>query len=203
MWSGCKGPFPGSLETPNAPPRTLETPPTADMSYSGVATAAIGVVLLAVAVAVTAGVLLCLRRRRLAERLLPVFLALLVGGVLVSLVAVARGPDDLQRQAQRTLVIASTAERAELARSGHFTTSVVRLERLNHGLQTELQVDGAVVRVTRGPGPGSVTLWTSLGPGTRAQALLYLNGRLEQIAARGAPSSRHRLVLADSWGRKS
>jgi hypothetical protein len=173
------------------------------MSYSGVATAAIGVVLLAVAVAVTAGVLLCLRRRRLAERLLPVFLALLVGGALVSVVAVAQGPDDLQRQAQRTLVLASTAERAELARSGHFTTSVVRLERLNHGLQTELQVDGALVRVTRGPGRGSVTLWTSLGPGTRAQALLYANGRLEQIAARGAPSSRHRLVLADSRRRTS
>jgi hypothetical protein len=184
-------------------PRPRGTLQTADMSFSGVAIAAIGLALLAVTVAVTAGVLLCLRRRRLAERLLPVFLALLVGGVLVSLVAVAKGPADLQRQAQRTLVLASAAERAELARSGHFTTSVARLERLSRGLETELAVDGAVVQVARGPGAGSVTLLTSLGPGTRAQALLYPNGRLEQIVAPSAQSSRHGLVLANSRRRAS
>jgi hypothetical protein len=173
------------------------------MSYSGIATAAIGLALLAVAVAVAAGVLLCLRRRRLAERLLPVFLALLVGGVAVSLIAVAQGPNDLQRQAQRTLVLASTAERTELARSGQYTTSVARLARLNRGLETELKVDGAIVQVTRGPGVGSVTLLTSLGPGTRAQALLYADGRLEQIAARSAPTSRHRVALSDPDRRTS
>ena len=173
------------------------------MSYSGVATAAIGIALLAVAVAVAAGVLLCLRRRRMAERLLPVFLALLVGGVLVSLLAIAQGPDDLQRQAQRTLGLASTAERAALARYGHYTTSVARLARLNSGLETELKVDGAVVEVTRGPGRGSVTLSTSLGPGTRAQALLYANGRLVQLAARSASSSRRGLALANSGRRTS
>jgi len=173
------------------------------MSYSGIATAAIGLSLLAVAVAVAAGVLLCLRRRRLAERLLPVFLALLVGGVVVSLVAVTQSPNDLQRQAQRTLVLASTAERAELARSGHYTISVTRLAQLNGSLEAELKVDGAVVQVTRGPGAGSVTLSTSLGPGTRAQALLYADGRLEQIAARSAPLSRHGVALADPGRRSS
>jgi 4-amino-4-deoxy-L-arabinose transferase-like glycosyltransferase len=173
------------------------------MSYSGIAVAAIGLALLAVAVAVAAGVLLCLRRRRLAERLLPVFLALLVGGALVSLLAVAQGPDDLQRQAQRTLVLASTAERAELQRFGHYTTSVARLARLNRSLEAELKVDGAVVEVSRGPGAGSVTLSTSLGPGTRAQALPYINGRLEQIAERPAPPSRHRVALADQRRRTS
>jgi hypothetical protein len=174
------------------------------MSYSGIATAAIGLALLAVAVGVAAGVLLCLRRRRTAERLLPVFLVLLVGGVLVSLLAVAQGPDDLQRQAQRTLVLASAAERVELARSGHYTISVVRLARLNRGLETELKVDGAVVQVARGPSAGGVTVSTSLGPGTRAQALLYADGRLEQIAARTAPSgSRHGLALATPRRRTS
>jgi len=168
------------------------------MSFSSVAYAAISLALLAVAVAVTAGVLLCLRRRRLAERLLPVFLALLVGATLVALVAVIRGPADLEAQAQRTLVLAWAAERAELARSGHFTSSVARLEHLNRDLEVELNNDGAVVRVTRGPGRGNVTLWTSLGPGTRAQALMYPDGRLEQIAARSAPSaSQHGLVLAN------
>ena len=173
------------------------------MSYSGIATAAIGLALLAVAVALAAGVLLCLRRRRMAERLLPVFLGLLAGGVLVSLLAVAQGPEDLERQAQRTLGLASTAERAELARYGHYTTSVARLARLNRGLETELKVDGAVVQVARGPGTRGVTLSTSLGPGTRAQALLYPNGRLEQIAARSAPPSRHRVALAGHGRRTS
>jgi 4-amino-4-deoxy-L-arabinose transferase-like glycosyltransferase len=173
------------------------------MSYSGIAVAAIGLALLAVAVAVAAGVLLCLRRRRLAERLLPLFLALLVGGVLVSLLAVAQGPDDLQRQAQQTLTLASTAERAELQRFGHYTTSVARLARLSRSLEAELTVDGALVQVSRGPGAGNVTLSTSLGPGTRAEALLYTNGRLEQIAARPALPSRHRVALADQRRRTS
>jgi len=173
------------------------------MSYSGIATAAIGLALLAVAVAVAAGVLLCLRRRRSAERLLPVLLVLLVGAVLVSLVAVVQGPNDLQRQAQRTLVLATAAERAELTRSGHYTISVARLERLNRGLAAELKVDGAVVQVTRGPGPGTVTLTSSFGPGTRAQALLYANGRLEQIAARSTTSSRHRVAFANTRRRTS
>ena len=173
------------------------------MSYSGVATAAIGLVLLAVALAVAAGVLICVRRRRLAERLLPVILALLVGGVLLSLIAVAQSPNDLQRQAQRTLGLATAAERAELATSGHYTISVARLAWLNRDLKAELKVDGAVVRATRGPGAGSVTLVASLGPGTRAQALLYADGRLEQIAAPRGQSSRHGLALATSPRRTS
>jgi hypothetical protein len=173
------------------------------MSYSGIATAAIRLALLAVAIGVAAGVLLCLRRRRTAERLLPGFLVLLVGGVLVSLLAVAQGANDLQRQAQDTLGLASTAERAQLARYGHYTTSVARLARLNRGLETELKVDGATVRVTRGPGAGSVTLSTSLGPGTRAQALLYPDGRLEQVASRTGASSRHRVALAEPGRRTS
>jgi hypothetical protein len=173
------------------------------MSYSGIATAAIVLALVAVATGIAAGVLLCLRRRRTAERLLPVFLALLAGGVLVSLLAVAQGPEDLQRQAQRTLGLASTAERAELARYGRYTTSVARLARFDRDLETELKVDGATVRVTRGPGAGGVTLSTSLGPGTRAQALLYPDGRLEQIAARSAPPSRHRVALAGQGRRTS
>ena len=47
---------------------------------------------------------------------------MLAGGIVVSLVAVWKGPDDLQAQAERTLRLAGTAERAELARSGRYTT---------------------------------------------------------------------------------
>jgi hypothetical protein len=174
------------------------------MSYSGVATVAIGLALLAVAIAIAAGVLLCVGRRRLAERLLPAFLTLLAGGVAVSLVAVAKGPDDLQAQAERTLMLTGTAELTELARSGSYTTSTKGLARLNRGLEAEIHVDGAVVRVTRGPGAGTVTLWASLGPGTRAQATLSRDGRLEQFDARSAPApSAHRQALTDSRRRTS
>jgi 4-amino-4-deoxy-L-arabinose transferase-like glycosyltransferase len=162
------------------------------MSYSGVATVAIGLVMLAVAVAVAAGVLLCLRRRRRAERLLPVFLGLLAAALVVSILAVRDGQHDLQRQAQRTLVLTSAAERASLSRFGHYTTSVANLKRLNSGLAVELKVDGAAVRILRGPGTGTVTLWASLGPGTEAQALLRSDGRLEEIDARSASAKSQR-----------
>jgi hypothetical protein len=171
------------------------------MSYSGVAFVAIGLALLAVAVAAVAGVLLCIGRRRLAERLLPVFLSVLAGGIVVSLVAVWKGPGDLQAQAERTLMLAGTAERAELAHSGRYTISVRRLERLNRGLEAEVNVDGAVVRITRGPGAGNVTLWASLGPGTRAQATLQTDGRLEEIDTRGAPAPSARGQVPGDSGR--
>ena len=45
-------------------------------------------------------------------------------------------------------MLAGTAERAELARSGRYTISVRRLARLNAGLEAEVNVDGAVVRIS-------------------------------------------------------
>jgi hypothetical protein len=169
------------------------------MSYLGVATVAIGLALLAVVVAFFAGVLLCIGRRQLAERLLPVFLTVLAGVVLVSLVAVAKGPDDLQAQAERTLMLTRTAERTELGRSGSYSTSVWSLARLDAALEAEIHVDGATIRITRGPGAGTVTLWASLGPGTRAEATLNTAGRLEQFDARRTPAvSARRQALTDS-----
>jgi hypothetical protein len=143
------------------------------MGYSTLATVAIIVGCLAVAVAVAAGVLLIAGRRRVAERALPAFLGVLVVGILLSFAAVAESANDLQHQAERTLADASAAERIELARTGHFTASPVRLERLNRGVATETKVDGATVVVFRGHRRGSIILRASLGPGTRAQATLY------------------------------
>ncbi|HUA50177.1 MAG TPA: hypothetical protein VMA77_33400 [Solirubrobacteraceae bacterium] len=143
------------------------------MAFSSLATVAIVVGCLAVAVAVVAGVLLVAGRRRLAERALPAFIAVLAAGILLSFAAVAESENDLQRQAQRTLALASAAERTEFARTGHFTRSVLHLERLNQGLATEMKVDGATVLALRAREKGSVFLRTSLGPGTRAQATLY------------------------------
>jgi hypothetical protein len=143
------------------------------MGYSILATVAIVVGCLAVAVAVAAGLLLIAGRRRVAERALPAFLVVLVAGILLSFAAVAESANNLQHQAVQTLGFASAAERAQFARTGHFTRSVIELQRLNRGLATEMKVDGATVVALRGHEKGSVFLRTSLGPGTRAQATLY------------------------------
>jgi hypothetical protein len=140
--------------------------------FSSLATVAIAAGCLAVGVAVVAGLLLIAGRRRVAERVLPVFLVVLASGILLSFAAAAESANDLQRQATRTLALASAAERTELARTGRFTRSVLRLERLSRGLASEIKVDGATVVVLHARHHG-VTLRTSLGPGTRAQATLY------------------------------
>ena len=143
------------------------------MAFSSLATIAIAVGCLAVAVAVAAGVLLIFGRRRLAERALPALLVAVAAAILLSFATVAESENDLQHQARLTLAQASAAERIEFARTGRFSRSAFRLERLNRGLATEIKVDGATVLVLRGPARGSVILRTSLGPGTRAQATLY------------------------------
>jgi hypothetical protein len=174
------------------------------MSYSGLASVAIVLAVLAVAVAVTAGVLVCVGRRRLAEKALPVFLGLLACVIVVTFAAVAASESDLRSHAQRTLALASAAERTELSRTGRYTMSVFSLERVDRAFATDVKINEPIVRVTRGPGRGEVTVWVSLGPGTHAQATLDREGRLEPVSARGARApSRPRLVLAKSERRST
>jgi thiol:disulfide interchange protein len=143
------------------------------MGFPTLAAIAIAVACLGVAVAVGAGVMLIAGRRRAAERALPAFLVVLAAAILLSFAAVAESADDLQHQAEVTLADATAAEHAEFARTGHFTRSPTRLERLNAGLAKEMKVDGATVYVVRGRVRGSAIVRTSLGPGTHAQAALY------------------------------
>lgn len=159
------------------------------MSYSTLATAAIALAVLAGAVAVTAGVLLCTGHRRLAERALPLFLGVLVGVMLLGFAAVAESENDLQAHAQHALALATAAERTELTRTGRYTRSVYRLERLDRAFATDLKVNEPVVVVIRGPGRGNVTLRVSFGPGTLAEATLLADGQLEPVAARGSPAT--------------
>ena len=174
------------------------------MTYSGLATAAIALAVLAAAVAVTAGVLLCLGRRRLAEKTLPVFLGVLACVILVTFAAVATSESNLRSHTQRTLALVSAAERTELSRTGRYTMSVFSLERVDRAFAADVKINEPIVRVTRGPGRGDVTLWVSAGPGTHAQATLHPDGRLIPVSARGARApSRRRLVLATSGRRLS
>ena len=142
------------------------------MAFSSLATVAIVLGCLAVAVAVGAGVMLATGRRRVAERALPAFLVVLAAGILLSFAAAAESANDLQHQAKQTLAFASAAERVELARTGHFTRSVYRLKALSRGLATEIKVDGAIVAALPARHHG-VLLKATLGPGTRAQTTLY------------------------------
>ncbi len=174
------------------------------MSYSSLAAAAIVLGVLAVAVAVTAGVLVCIGRRRLAQRTLPVFLGVLAAVIVLAFAALAESANDLQAHAERTLGLASAAERTVMARTGRYTIFVSRLERVDRAFAADVKVNEPVVRLTRGPGAGNITLWVSLGPGTRAQATLHANGRLEDISAPAArASSRRGLVLGVSGRRTS
>jgi thiol:disulfide interchange protein len=143
------------------------------MGFPTLAAIAIAVACLGVAVAVGAGLMLIAGRRRAAERALPAFLVVLAAAILLSFAAVAESADDLQHQAEVTLADATAAEHAEFARTGHFTRSPTRLERLNAGLAKEMKVDGATVYVVHGRVRGSAIVRTSLGPGTHAQATLY------------------------------
>lgn len=172
------------------------------MSYSTLAAAAIVLGVLAAAVAVTAGVLVCLGRRRLAQRTLPLFLGVLAGVIVLAFAAVAESANDLQEHAERTLGLASAAERTQMARTGRYTTSVVRLERIDRTFAADVKVNEPVVRLTRGPGAGNVTLWVSFGPGTRAQATLRANGRLEDISAPAARTSPRRGLVLGISGRR-
>jgi hypothetical protein len=169
------------------------------MSYSILATAAIGAACLAVVVAVVVAVLLCARRRRWAKGALTVMLAVLAGGIMLSFATAAESDHDLQTQARRTVSLAASAERTELARTGRWTVSVARLRRLSPALSIEMTVDGAIVRLDRGPRAGTVTISVTLGPGTLAVATLRPGGPLGRGARRlTTHSGEHKLVLAGS-----
>jgi len=173
------------------------------MSYSTLAAAAIVLGVLAAGVALTAGVLLCIGRPRLAQRALPVFLGVLAGVIVLAFAAVVESADDLQAHAERTLGLASAAERTEMAQTGRYTTSVARLKRVDRAFAADLKVNQPLVRLTRGPGAGKVTLWVSLGPGTRAQATLDENGRAEDISAPAARASPRRGLVLGISGRRT
>ena len=113
------------------------------MSYSTLATAAIVLGVFAAGIAVTAGALLCVGRRRLAQRALPVFLGVLAGVIVLAFAAVAESEDDLQAHAERTLGLASAAERTEMTQTGRYTISVVRLERVDRAFAADVKVESA------------------------------------------------------------
>ncbi len=103
--------------------------------------------------------------------------------------AAGEGDRNLQAQTHRVLVLAASAERAALASSGHYTTSIARLQRLRPALAQEIRVDGASVQAQTDAITRGIVLHASLGFGTTAMLVLESRDRAIHLVARRAGRS--------------
>ena len=118
-------------------------------NYTILSTASVVLALLAFAFALATGVLVCVKRRRWADKTLSVLLAVLAASAASAFLAAAEGQNDLQGQSRRVASLAALAEQRAHSRFGRYTTSIARLERLSPALATEVRVDGAVVGIVQ------------------------------------------------------
>jgi hypothetical protein len=142
------------------------------MNYSTLSTAAIGFALVALTVAGAAAILACLRRRQWADRALTLTVVALIGAAASALLAAGESQRDLQAPARRVLSLAASAERSMDARSGRYTYSIARLERLSPALAFEIRDEDASVQASINARTRSVRLQGSLGFGTIAELTL-------------------------------
>jgi hypothetical protein len=119
------------------------------MSFSTLATVAVGLALVAVTVTGLAGILVCLRRREQANRALTVVVVLFATATASAFGAAARSGNDLQVETRAVLSLAVSAERTVHARSGRYTTSIANLERISPALADQISLDAA--HVSAGP----------------------------------------------------
>lgn len=143
------------------------------MNYSTLSTASISLAFVAVAVALAAAILTCIRRKRWANAAVTLAVVLLLGAGASSLLAAHESQRDLQAQTYQVLSLAASAERATDAQSGRYTFSIARLERLRPALALEIRDDGASVQATINRRARSVRLRASLGFGTHAVLTLH------------------------------
>ena len=115
------------------------------MSFSTLSTVAVGLAFVAMGVAVLAGVLVCLRRRERANRAFAVVVVLFAAATATAFGAGARSGNDLQVETRAVLALAASAERTAHARSGSYTSSIARLERISPTLADQLSLDAAHV----------------------------------------------------------
>lgn len=141
-------------------------------NYTILATGSIVLALLALACAVATVLLVCVKRRRWAEKTLSVLLAVLAAGATSAFLAAAEGQNDLQAQSRRVASLAALAEQRTHSRFGRYTTSTVRLEQLSPALATELRDDGAAVDIARSRVGDSLRIHATLGYGTGARLTL-------------------------------
>jgi hypothetical protein len=152
--------------------------------YTILATASIILALLASALAVVTVILVCVKRRPWADRTLTVMLAVLAAGAASAFFAGVEGQNDLQTQSRRVASLAASAEQSAHSRSGRYTNSVARLQRLSPALATQIRVNGAAVSMRRSTVTDSVRIHAWLGYGTSARLTLrhHARGRLYGLA---------------------
>jgi hypothetical protein len=119
------------------------------MSFSTLATIAVGLAFVAMAAAVVAGILVRLGRREWANRAFALVVVLFVAAAASAFGAAARSGHDLQVETRTVLSLAASAERTAYERSGRYTTSIARLERISPALARQISLDGA--HVSAGP----------------------------------------------------
>jgi hypothetical protein len=119
------------------------------MSFSTLATVAVGLALVAVTIAGLAGILVRLRRREQANRAFALVVVLFAAATASAFGAAARSGSDLQVETRAVLSLAASAERIVHARSGRYTVSIAYLERISPALADQISLDAA--HVSAGP----------------------------------------------------
>ena len=142
------------------------------MSYSTLSAVAIGLALLAAAVAIVVAVLVRARGTSAAHSAWRLMLVVLAGTAVCAFVAGAEADNDLHAQTRRLLSLAASAEHTARVRSGRYATSVAALRRLSPALRAEISHYDAVVQVSPGAVPNTVSVHVSVGFGTFAQKTL-------------------------------
>jgi hypothetical protein len=142
------------------------------VSYSTLSAVSIGFALLAVAVAIVVAVLVRARGMPAARSAWRLMLVVLAGAAVCAFVASAGADNDLHGQTRRLLSLTVSAEHMARVRSGRYVTSVAALQRLSPALRDEINHYSAVVHVSPGAAPNTVTVHVSVGFGTFAQKTL-------------------------------
>lgn len=140
------------------------------MSYSILSSISIGLAFTALALAVLAGISVCVRRRQWASRTFTPMLVVLLGAGAFGLLASAESDHGLQTQARGVVSLAASAERTARVRFGSYTVSVTALQRLSSALADEMRNNGAAV--SAGVVRDGIRLQASLGYGTSAKLTL-------------------------------
>jgi len=145
------------------------------MSFSTLASVAIGLALVALTVAGLAGILVCLRRREQANRAFALVVVLFAAATASAFGAAARSGNDLQVETRAVLSLAVSAERTVHARSGRYTVSVAYLERISPALADQISLDAA--HVSAGPRAPINRVRVRVWIGASAPALRVLTSR--------------------------
>jgi hypothetical protein len=147
------------------------------MSFSTLATLAASLAFTAIVVAVIAGMLYRVRRREWANGAFVLMVVLFAAATASAFGAAARSENDLQVESRAVLSLAAAAERIAHARSGRYTTSIARLQRISPALARQISLDSAHVSTGAGALNRRVRLRVWIGAAQPAVLTLRFRAR--------------------------